>query len=598
MYRALTLILCVLCCTAPAVSPEAIAESPRTAAEASPFAASTIVSLHSTPYGEDPIPVLRAWEVDCVGWGLPPVLESGVEDWARAWTRKHLDAGVRYHAVLNLNLSNGYLTGPHPELLTTRCVTAGGDFHGPGHTGVLGVINGQPSWFHCVNHPEWRAALKRIAGYIIAAGAQGFVFDGPLSNASAEFRRAGICFCEHCLTGFEATDPALEVKGAELKKRLAAAMAATPTYPEDVLLQRYLIYQAKTAVACMKDVIAHARSLRPEGLQFTANVFDMQAEALAFIPHCDWLLTEMSHYTDLWGKGTIERSLSWRYRLSDAFGKRMVATAPLWEWKYLQDRKCDDLLKLWFAAAYAHGHLFTVPNYYSWSGIPYRGDAEAFAPLIRFVKDNARLLDDYVHRSAAAVVFCPDDFSDIIGLQTQPTAELMDISTTFSYRQLDFDFVMASHSFFEGPVWSEAPLLIVPKTARLAETDRERIREYEKKDRLVRWPDDRLRIGALQTIHAPEGVWIKHRVHRTDPKRQVLHLLNGHFDYEANRVKRQTDVTIRMTRPEGWQGVVATWHAPGGPSTKLNVSPAGDRVEMTVPALDHWGILELAAAAP
>lgn len=108
-----------------------------------------------------------------MGWGLPLQRESEVDAWAKAWIRQHLDAGVRYHAVLNLNVSNAHLTGKEPALLATRCVTADGGFRGPRHTGVLGVVNGQPSWFHCVNNPAWKAQLKKQVGYAIAAGTHG-----------------------------------------------------------------------------------------------------------------------------------------------------------------------------------------------------------------------------------------------------------------------------------------------------------------------------------------------------------------------------------------------------------------------------------------
>lgn len=557
-------------------------------------AASDIVSLHSTPYGEAPVPVLKAFRIDCVGWGLPPQRESEVDGWARAWIQQHLGAGVRYHAVVNLNISNGYLTGPEPGLLATRCLTAAGEPRGPGHTGVLGVINGQPSWYHCVNHPAWRAQLRKQVGYAIAAGAQGFEFDDPRSGASSDFRKEGLCFCDHCLAGFENSSPGLALSGAALKAHLATQMATTPLYSSDEILQRYCAFQLRSAVQCMEELIAHARAVGGEGLEFTVNAFDMRPESLAFVPPCDWLLTEMSHYADLWNDGTLTRSLAWRYRLADAFGKRMVATAPLWEWRQLQDNKWDALLKLWFAAAYAHGHLFAVPNYYDWSGIPYRGKAEEWAPLTQFVKDNAELLADYVHAPAAAVVYSPDDLSDITGaVPDKPIAEIMDIATTFAYRHLDFDFAIATNRLFAAPQWPEAPLLVLPETAKLSPADQERLKPFEDAGRLIRWPQDRMRIEPLKTIEAPAGVWIKPRVHRSDPRRRVLHLINGRFDYANNRVQSMAGFPLVIGVPEDWQSVQAVYHAPGKEPTPLAVTLAGGKAEVSIPALDFWGLLAL-----
>ena len=556
-------------------------------------AASAIVSLHSTPYGEDPAPILKAFQIDCVGWGISPQREVEVDGWAKAWIRRHLDAGVRYHAVLSPNISNGYLTGPEPELLVTRCVTADGSFRGPRHTGVMGIVYGQPPWWHCVNHPAWRENLKKRVGYALAAGAQGIHFDDPRSGASPEFRKEGICFCDYCISGFERAFPDLEPKGASLKAHLAKSLAATPLYPRDPLLRRYLIYQLKSAVRCVEEVIAHARAIGGSEVQFTVNAFDMTPESLAFVHACDWLLTEISHYASLWNSGvTLGRSLAWRYRLADAFGKRMCATAPFWEWRYLQDHKCTNLLKLWFAAAYAHGHLFTVPNYYAWSGIPYRGDPRDFAPLIQFVKDNRQLLDDYVHVASVAVIFSPNDISDITG-DKKALAELMDISMTLVYRQLDFHFAIANNKFFDAPPWPDAPLIILPQTAHLSADDMEKLKPYESSGRLLRWPQDRFRIESLRTINVPEGVWVKPRVHRSDLTRWVYHLLNGRFNYVENKVERIGPFALRFAVPKGWTVVEATYHEPGSEAKTLKVRVIEGKAEVTIPSLEYWGLLSV-----
>jgi hypothetical protein len=84
--------------------------------------------------------------------------------------------------VLNLSFSHGYLTGPRPELLATRCLGPDGQFIGPRHSGVLGTINGHPTWYHCIHHPQWRQYLRDALGYSFAAGAQGIRTRTPYSR--------------------------------------------------------------------------------------------------------------------------------------------------------------------------------------------------------------------------------------------------------------------------------------------------------------------------------------------------------------------------------------------------------------------------------
>jgi hypothetical protein len=517
-----------------------------------------------------------------------------VDSWAKSWIAKHRGAGVRYHAVLNLTISNGYLTGPQPELLATRCLGPDGQFIGPRHSGVLGIINGQPSWYHCIHHPQWRQYLKDALGYSFAAGAQGIEFDSPLANGNADSRKDGACFCENCLRAFEKAAPDLPLRGDALKTHLTAQakLAAKPT--RDPALIRYYAFQVESAAQLLKGLVAHGRRLHPDA-EFSANCYDLLPESLAAAAACDSLLTEISHYAEMWNDATVPRSLAWRYRLPDALGKRLVASATLWEWRYLQDHRCDDLLKLWFANAYAHGHLFVVPNLYDWSGQPYRGRHADFAPLLRFVKDHARLLDDYTHVPAALVLYSPNDLSRIGGSDAA-LHKIMLIAEALAYRHADFDFVIARNRFFDAPAWPQRPLLIVPEGLKLAPADQSRVDEYAKAGNLMLWPRDQSRVDTLRSIEAPAGLWIKQRIHRTDPARRVLHVLNGHFDYQGNRVEPKTAQRIRLPLPAIWPAMRAIWHAPGYESQPLPVTQQGQVAEFTLPRVDHWGIVELTRA--
>jgi hypothetical protein len=567
---------------------------PATAGDVRGPRASELVALHSTPHGENPVPVLRQWGMDRIGWGLPPQRQQEVDSWAKAWVAKHRSAGVRYHAVLNLSFSNGYLTGPQPELLATRCLGPDGQFIGPRHSGVLGTINGQPTWYHCIHHPLWRQYLRDALGYSLAAGAQGIEFDSPLANGNADSRQDGTCFCGHCLAAFEKSAADLPMRGDALKAHLAGQAKTQAKATTDPLLVRYYAFQVESAARLLRELVAHGRDLHPDA-EFSANSYDLLPESLAAAAACDSLLTEVSHYAELWNEATVPRSLAWRYRLPDALGRRLVASATLWEWRYLQDHQCEDLLKLWFAAAYAHGHLYVVPNLYQWSGKTYRGSQADFAPMLRFVKDHARLLDDYTHAPAALVLYSPDDLSAIGGSQAA-LHRIMGIAEALAYRQADFDFAIAQNRFFEAPAWPQRPLLIVPEGLKLSAADQTRVEEYAKTGKLMRWPRDQARVDALREVQAPAGLWIKVRLHRSDPSRRVLHVLNGQFDYKANRVQSKTGQHLRFPLPEGWPALRATWHTPGRESQSLPVSIQDELAELTLPHLEHWGIVELSSS--
>jgi hypothetical protein len=233
-----------------------------------------------------------------------------------------------------------------------------------------------------------------------------------------------------------------------------------------------------------------------------------------------------------------------------------------------------------------------LPNLYQWSGKPYRGSQADFAPMLRFVKDHARLLDDYTHVPAALVLYSPDDLSAIGGSQAA-LHRIMGIAEALAYRHADFDFAIAQNRFFEAPPWPQRPLLIVPEGLKLSAADQTRVEEYAKTGKLMRWPRDQARVDALREVQAPAGLWIKVRLHRSDPSRRVLHVLNGQFDYKANRVQSKTGQHLRFPLPEGWSALRATWHTPGRESQSLPVSIQDELAELTLPHLEHWGIVEL-----
>ena len=94
---------------------------------------------------------------------------------------------------------------------------------------------------------------------------------------------------------------------------------------------------------------------------------------------------------------------------------------------------------------------------------------------------------------------------------------------------------------------------------------------------------DSLRLESLRTIDVPDGVWVKPRVHRSDPTRRVYHLLNGRFNYAENKAERIGQFTLRFAMPKGWTVVEATYHEPGSETKTLKVRVIGDKAEVTIP---------------
>jgi hypothetical protein len=75
----------------------------------------------------------------------------------------------------------------------------------------------------------------------------------------------------------------------------------------------------------------------------------------------------------------------------------------------------------------------------------------------------------------------------------------------------------------------------------------------------------------------------------------VLHLLNRDYDGATDTLRPQQGLTVQIRRdllPErAWSS--AKLHVPGAPTRELTVRSSGEQVELDIPDLSFWGIIEL-----
>ena len=62
-------------------------------------------------------------------------------------------------------------------------------------------FQGAPAYFGCINHPAFRAHVRRKVCDAVSGGASGLHVDEHLSSAYAALHCGG-CFCDRCISGF------------------------------------------------------------------------------------------------------------------------------------------------------------------------------------------------------------------------------------------------------------------------------------------------------------------------------------------------------------------------------------------------------------
>ena len=97
------------------------------------------------------------------------------------------------------------------------------------------------------------------------------------------------------------------------------------------------------------------------------------------------------------------------YRLADAVGRPLAATASGQDWACIKEHNLPGLGCGWIATAYAAGNYLMAPHK-QWCYTPekgthwYAGPNEKFAPLYQFVRQHAKLFDGYETMADLGVV--------------------------------------------------------------------------------------------------------------------------------------------------------------------------------------------------
>ena len=114
-------------------------------------------------------------------------------------------------------------------------------------------------------------------------------------------------------------------------------------------------------------------------------------------PYLTYLVAEVNHRSSE-GAAELLNAVQ-AYRMAEAIGKPIAATAAGHDWAFGKANGCEELVRIWIALSYACGQRLMVPHR-MWCHTPelgthwYDGPTEAYAPLYRFVRSHSELFRD------------------------------------------------------------------------------------------------------------------------------------------------------------------------------------------------------------
>jgi hypothetical protein len=279
------------------------------------------------------------------------------------------------------------------------------------------------TYFGCTNHPAFRAHARQQVEKAMAGGADGLHVDDHLGVAQAA-TSAGGGLCDYCIAGFRdylkkhATREQLDKAGVrDLDKfdyrDLIRQYATTRDEYRKVqnkiplmdLFRQYHLEAAADFVRELGEVGARAAA-HPILLSANAGLPDKRhAVVVKYLTH---VVCEVG-FNASQGTAKPERAIE-AFDMARSLGKPLAATASGQDWAHVKATNSEELVRFWIAFTYAHGQRFMAPHpTRQWCFTRelgthwYQAPVEAYAPLYRFIRANAKWFDAFETMDSSAI---------------------------------------------------------------------------------------------------------------------------------------------------------------------------------------------------
>jgi hypothetical protein len=279
------------------------------------------------------------------------------------------------------------------------------------------TYQGTKTYFGCTNHPDFRALCEKRVKQCMAGRADGLHVDDHLGAAHPALWQGG-GLCDYCIAAFrqyltkhagkkqldkaQITD-LQTFDYRDLIRKYAATRDEYKKVQHDIpLMDMFLRFHTEAAAQHIEHLGSVARQVtgRPITLSVNAGLPNRAHTHVAkYLTH---IVGEVDQRAAS-GTDDIAHPIE-AYEMAAKLNKPLAATASGWDWAFVKANHCENLVKFWIALAYAHGQRFMVPHpTQQWCFTNelgthwYQAPIEEFAHAYRFIRDNARYFDGFVH---------------------------------------------------------------------------------------------------------------------------------------------------------------------------------------------------------
>jgi hypothetical protein len=460
---------------------------------------------------------------------------------------------------------------------------------------------GIPFWWCCTRQPLFRQYISERVVETVTAGADGVHIDDHLGTAGALW--TGGCFCDRCVEEFH--DYLKRLPRTELTRQgiqnpesfnyrsvLREWLAQKPgrRVQDHPLWSQWRIYQLQGAAQFMEELRSLAATTAGHAVPMGANAGLLWGNHLNDFKALDLFSAEVEHHA---ADQRFSDAPLLAYRLSDAVGRPMAATASGWDWAYIKEHNLPGMVQGWIALSYAAGHGLMVPTR-QWCYTPekgthwYEGPKEKFAPLYQFVCQHTGLFDGYRNYADLTVVFSARTFD-------RDPARIIAACGELSAANISYSVALGGDEVVDHPLRPDdlrlSPRLVVIEAKDLSEVDHKTLAAQTNAQCYATIKQAIVGVAPAGHLKAPAAVRVFPRVKAGST---AIHLLNWGYDSGADRVRPLENLRLELDLDAlGVAGATeAVLFSPGAQPVKLPITNRG----VTVPELGLWAMVEIRGA--
>ena len=504
----------------------------------------------------------------------------------------------------------------------------------PAVTWWVHTYKGHPSYHFCTNAPGYRHYLMYQLRRVMQAGTDWLMIDSAIPTVGALNARYGGCFCVHCMAGFrdyleaELDSSALEAhaiddlasfdyrdyllsRGFSDERYRAEILAFPPTIP---LAREYFNYQWQEVNALFREFKRYAQDFG-DAVPMSSNSPYYWAEFMYAADAHDFYTNEMEYRSP--EDEVLPSEPIYTFKLADALGKLVAITGVPSAFEPYRLRDRPGHIRLWIAQAYAHGHVFMVPDKmwtHRFAGEPdrwYHSKPGDYEDLYHFVRDYPQLFDGYESAASVALIFSNNAVRQYLGERlssghlggqnrSAPKTDLAQACLALSAVNLPYRIIVAGDDWIDDRLLdtdlSQFRAVVRFEPSHLNAEQEEYLSSAA--NQLVSWSSAENLIKAVGHDVQVTGAANLALLPRYQPGNAdspfICHLLNSNYDAQADGYEVQSHVEVTVS--ETLLGRVyrsATLFAPGQAPLVLDCQATDGATTVTIPNLDMWGILKL-----